>query len=389
MNGKRITLLAVSIVLTAVFVFAGVRYYRIREAMANPMAVFALGDIVVPDAVKTDGDTTVHEVDLVYNEKSYVKKDNILNIVILGRDATPKTGKYADTRPDGGNTDIMIVMAINLEDGSVRAISIPRDSIAHIYHYNDTEDVINREYFDKLNSAYGAGPRDLDDVQLRNSVTCIQEHLNVFGTFDIEINNYIEVGLTGLMELTDLVDGVTVKLDNYIPEVGSAGETVTLTSYTAMRYVRDRHNSGGDLGRVSNSQTYIKALARKIQDFYNQGNTSVAIDIAQKMLSGNLMRTDLTLEEIASLAGLLMSTDVSAIDMQTIPVIDEVDIGGFRSYLANYDYDYETFYASIGAADYDDLDIQKDDYYDYGFFTDYESLEEIILDVYYDELVLE
>ncbi|MEX1308035.1 MAG: LCP family protein [Eubacteriales bacterium] len=386
MNGKRITVLIVSIVFTAVFVFVGVRYYRIREAMSNPMGVFVLDDIVVPDAVESGGDTAIHEVDLVYNQKSYVKKDNILNIVILGRDATPKSGKYADTRPDGGNTDIMIVMAINLEDGSVRAISIPRDSIAHIYHYYDTKDEVNREYFDKLNSAYGAGPRDLDDVQLRNSKTCIQEYLNVFGTFDIEINNYIEVGLTGLMKLTDMVDGVEVTLSNYIPEVGSAGETVTLNAYTAMRYVRDRHNSGGDLGRVSNAKTYIKALARKIQ---KMGVTSIGYDIAKEMIGDNLMHTDLTLEEIASLASILVNTDVSAMDMQTVPVIDKEDIGGFKKYLANYDYDYDTFYASIGAEDYDDLDIQADDYYDYGFFTEYEGLEEIMLDVYYDELVLE
>ena len=172
------------------------------------------------------------------------------------------------------------------------AISIPRDSIAHIYHYYDTEDVVNKEYFDKLNGAYGAGPRDLDDVQLRNSVTCIQEHLNVFGTFDIEINNYIEVGLTGLMALTDKVGGVEVTLNNYIPEVGSAGETVTLTAYTAMRYVRDRHNSGGDLGRVSNAQNYIKSLARKMQEM---GVTTIGFDIAQELISDNLMRTDLTL----------------------------------------------------------------------------------------------
>ncbi len=386
MNGKRITVLIVSIVLTAGLVIAGVMYYRIQEAMSNPVSLFFGDEVVVPDALETDGDSTVHEVDLVYDEKSYVKKDNILNIVILGRDATPKSGKYADTRSDGGNTDIMIVMAIDLDDGSVRAISIPRDSIAHIYHYNDTKDEINKEYFDKLNSAYGAGPRDLDDVQLRNSVTCIQEYLNVFGTFDIEINNYVEVGLTGLMALTDKVGGVQVTLNNYIPEVGSAGETVTLTEYTAMRYVRDRHNSGGDLGRVSNAQTYIKALARKMQEM---GVTSIGFDIAQQMISDNLMRTDLTLEEIASLAKILTQTDVSAIDMQTVPVVDEEDIGGFRSYLSNYDYDYKTFYASIGAEDFDNLDIQDDDYYDYGFFTEYDGLEEIMLDVYYDELVLE
>ena len=388
MTRKRIILLIVSVLLTAVLVFAGVRFYRLREAMANPVSLFFGDEVVVPDALETDGDNTVHEVDLVYNEKSYVKKDNILNVVVLGRDATPDTVTYGyvDLRSDGGNTDIMIVMAINLEDGSVSAISIPRDSIAHIYHYYDTEDVVNKEYFDKLNGAYGAGPRDLDDVQLRNSVTCIQEHLNVFGTFDIEINNYIEVGLTGLMALTDKVGGVEVTLNNYIPEVGSAGETVTLTAYTAMRYVRDRHNSGGDLGRVSNAQNYIKSLARKMQEM---GVTTIGFDIAQELISDNLMRTDLTLDEIASLAGLLVNTDVSAITMKTIPVIDQEDIGGFRSYLANYDYDYDTFYASIGAEDFDKLDIQADDYYDYGFFTDYEGLEEIILAVYYDELVLE
>jgi len=388
MNGKRIATLIVSIVLTAGIVFGGVTYLRIREAMANPVSLFFGDEVVIPDAQAAAEEATVHQVDLVYNEKSYVKKDNILNIVVLGRDATPRSKMYGyvDTRSDGGNTDIMIVMAIDLDDGTVQAISIPRDSVAHIYHYYDTEDKINSEYFDKVNGAYGAGPRDLDDIQLRNSVTCIQEHLNTFGTFDIEINNYIEVGLAGLMKLTDLVGGVEVTLDSGIPEVGSAGQTVRLDAYTAMRFVRDRHHTGGDLGRVSNAQKYIKALAKKLQDM---GLAKAGPTIAKSMISDNLLRTDLTLDEIAALAEVLVNTDVNAIVMNTIPVIDQEDIGGFKKHLALYDYDYDAFYASIGAESYSKLDVQKRDRGDYGFFTEYDRLEEIMLNVYYDEIVLD
>jgi polyisoprenyl-teichoic acid--peptidoglycan teichoic acid transferase len=377
MNVKRIILFIFCIALVAALVIAGVMALRIKSAAENPISVFFGDEIVIPEAEIID-EPAIIEVDLVRNEKSYVKKENIVSIAVLGRDATP----VKEYRDDGGNTDIMIVMAVDLNDGSVKAISIPRDSVAHIYHYKNAKPEIDGEYFDKLNGAYGAGgPNNEDEVQLSNSVTCIAEHLNAFGTFDVVINNYVEIGLTGLRELTDAVGGVEVTMASGIPGVGSKGQTVNLSGKTAMTFVRDRHNSGGDLGRVSNSQTYIKALAKKLQ---SMGAAEIAPDIASTFVSKNLMRTDLTIEEIAALASLVADIDVDGLSMKTISAIEANNIKDFKDHLKGYGYDYEAFY---GAEKWEDLKIKKGDEYDFGFFTEYDSLEEIMLDVYYEELV--
>ncbi len=391
MNGKRVAVFIVCIILTAGLVIAGVFTMRLKEAVENPVSVFFGDEVVIPDGEQEDNTPVIREVDLVRDGKSYVKKDNILNIVLLGRDATPK--RYMgysvngvnvyDARSDGGNTDVMIVMAIDVETGDVQAISIPRDTIAHIYHYYDTEDTINKEYFHKLNGAYGAGPRDLDEVQIRNSVTCIQEHLNTFGTFDIQINNYVEVSLVGLLVLTEEVGGVEVTLANGIPGVGSAGQTVTLNGITAMTFIRDRKNSGGDLGRVSNSQIYIRALAKKLQ---SMGATEIAPTLAKTMIGKNVMRTDLNAEQIAALAGVLQKIDVYGVQMHTVGTIEKSGIYGFKDYLKTYDYNYEAFY---GADKWKSLDIREGEGGDFGFFTDYENLEEIMLQVYYEEVTFE
>jgi|GEM_PF-1787547 len=390
MNAKRIVLYIFCMVLVAGLVIAGVMVLRIRSAASNPVSVFFGDEIVVPEAQIGD-EPVIRQVDLVRNEKSYAKKENILSIAVLGRDATP----VEERRDDGGNTDIMIVMAIDLTTGEIRAISIPRDSVAHIYHYKYQKPVIDNDYFDKLNGAYGAGgPGNEDEVQLANSVACIEEHLNTFGTYDIKISNYVEIGLTGLRELTDYVGGVEVTLNNGIPGVGSKGQTVTLSGKTAMTFVRDRHNSGGDLGRVSNSQMYIKALARKLQ---SMGVVEIAPKIASTMVSKNLMRTDLKVEEIGALAGLLANVDVDAISMNTIPAVEASNIGDFKSHLKGYSYDYEAFYGEKKRS-YDDetlyeskkwskLDIKEGDEYDFGFFTEYDELERIMLEIYYEEIV--
>ena len=186
--------------------------------------------------------------------------------------------------------------------------------------------------------------------------------------------------MVGLRELTDTVGGVEVTLDNSIPDVGSAGQTVTLNGKTAMTYVRDRHHSGGDLGRVSYAQTYVKSLARKLQ---SMGMVKAVTQIAGTMINNNLMRTNLTVEEIAALAGLLSNIDVSGIPITTIPVMDENDISGFKDYLKTYDYDYASFYVP---SKWDSLDILPDNRYSFGFFTDYDALEEIMLETYYEEI---
>ena len=132
MNVKRIILFIFCIALVAALVIAGVMALRIKSAAENPISVFFGDEIVIPEAEIID-EPAIIEVDLVRNEKSYVKKENIVSIAVLGRDATP----VKEYRDDGGNTDIMIVMAVDLNDGSVKAISIPRDSVAHIYHYKN------------------------------------------------------------------------------------------------------------------------------------------------------------------------------------------------------------------------------------------------------------
>ena len=378
MSKKRITILIISVLFTGIIICGGTIIWRLQQAAKDPVSVFFGNEIVIPEAQAEENQPSIPQVDLVRNEKSYKKKDNILSIAILGRDATP----IEEQRVDGGNTDIMIVLAINVETGDVKALSIPRDTITHIYHYMHASPVIDQEYFHKLNGAYGAGgPLNDEEVQLNNSVRCIQEHLNTFGTFDITIDNYVEISLVGLRELTDTVGGVEVTLDNSIPDVGSAGQTVTLNGKTAMTYVRDRHHSGGDLGRVSHAQTYVKSLARKLQ---SMGMAKAVTQIAGTMINNNLMRTDLTVEEIAALAGLLSNVDVSGIPITTIPVTDENDISGFKDYLKTYDYDYASFY---GPNKWETLDILPDNRYSFGFFTDYDALEEIILDTYYEEIV--
>ncbi len=378
MNTKRLIILILSMIITAVFVCTGVVAWRLKEAAKNPVSVFFGDEIIVPDATKSSDQPRIPDVDLVLKERSYKKKDNILSIAILGRDATPPE----EQRVDGGNTDIMIVVAIDLITGDVKAISIPRDTIAHIYHSKHASPEIDLEYFHKLNGAYGAGgPMNTDEVQLSNSVRCIEEHLNTFGTFDVSIDKYIEISLVGLRELTDIVGGVEITLDNGIPGVGSSGQTVKLNGKTAMTFVRDRYNFGGDLGRVSNAQKYIRSLAKKIQ---TMGITEIGTQIATTFIKENLMRTNLSPEEIAALAGLLSNIKIDGVPITTIPVKEENDIAGFKDYLKTYDFDYQAFY---GAAKWETLDILPDNRYSFGFFTDYDALETIMLDTYYDEIV--
>jgi LCP family protein required for cell wall assembly len=373
---KKLLIFVFAIALTTGLVISGVMALRLKQATQNPVSVFFGDDIEITEIEdKSLQKSKFVEVDLVRDQKSYIKKPNVVSIAVLGRDATP----VEERRSDGGNTDIMIVMVVDLDNTDVKAISIPRDTVAHIDHYQSKE-VQDEEFFDKINSAYSAGGSiNGREFQLKNSVACIQEYLNTFGTFDIKVDNYVEIGLTGLRELTDDVDGVEVVMNNGIPGVGAKGQTVKLNGKTAMLYVRDRYNSGGDIGRVSNAQTFVKALAKKLQSL---GVKEVVPKLVGSMVSGNLMRTDLTLEEIAALASLLEDINVDGLQMQTVDSINADDIGDIKKHLDLYPYDYEAFY---GASTWNKLAVKKGDEYDVGMFSDYYSLEEIILNTYYSD----
>jgi LCP family protein required for cell wall assembly len=136
-----------------------------------------------------------------------------------------------------------------------------------------------------------------------------------------------EISFDGVSAMADVVGGVTVCLASPIndPATGlklPAGEN-TVAGNTALAFVRTRHGvgDGSDLGRISNQQVFLSALARKITSEGVLKDPLKLYEIARAAASHMTLSDSLShLDTMVAIALALKSVDLSNMVMIQYPV---------------------------------------------------------------------
>ncbi len=202
-----------------------------------------------------------------------------VNILLIGRDVNYKPAKVYDPRTKTfrpyhvvdkdtpARADSMIVMSLDKTKGTVRMLSVPRDSMVHMppneYHVKRA----------KLNAAHAYGGPQLLVKTFHDSL-------------GITIQHYAVIKFDGFKKLIDDVGGVEVNVEgallrnkatgklyrgdlNYDDNWGNLHQHMkpglqTLNGQQAHDYVRFREDIEGDTGRMRRQQQVMRALAKKI-----------------------------------------------------------------------------------------------------------------------------
>ena len=255
--------------------------YRVYKSISeDPLSVFQKGEAPVTTVIGTD-------------DNVYTKQSGIVNILLLGIDSSEER----EEEEMGYRSDVMILCSVNLSDGTMVMVSIPRDTYVPMNKLDYETGKVKSRTTNRINAAYqfGGGP---DYYGAKNAVDCVKEFLSCDGKFAIDIDYYVSIDLDGLPKLADSVGGVQVVLDRTLPTVGNEGETVIITSANADIYLRLRKDGGGgDEGRNTRQQDFIIAFIKKVQ---SMGALKVATSLYSELIK--YMKTDLSLEEIMGLA---------------------------------------------------------------------------------------
>lgn len=182
-----------------------------------------------------------------------VKKDGIVNILIMGTDAGTAGAKDSS---DPKRTDTIMLLHYNPKTKKATLVSIPRDTMVQLRGKND-----------KINAAnfYGGVNMAVDTVQ------------NLLG---IKINYYVKIDLKGFIKLIDILGGVEMKIEHRMDYDDNTqnlhihftkGQTVLLNGQKAMEFFRWRENNdgtglaNGDLDRINIQHTFIQKVIDKIK----------------------------------------------------------------------------------------------------------------------------
>ncbi len=147
---------------------------------------------------------------------------------------------------DKGRSDTIIIVTLNPEKHSAKLVSIPRDSYVEI---------AGTQKFDKINHAYAYGGID--------GASKTVEQL-----FNIPIDYVVNINMNGVVDLVDLMGGVTIYNPTAFTSYGqqfNQGE-ITLSGKSTLEYIRMRKSDPeGDFGRQNRQRIVLLSLAKQLK----------------------------------------------------------------------------------------------------------------------------
>ena len=273
-------------VIIAVVGFVGHKFSLINideeSTTINPTQEFIEAEDEVLDFGEFDDATGKDFKEILKNwalkEGKKISDKNVINILLVGSDASAKEPGRANVT-DKGNTDVMMICSINPEKKTIKLVSIMRDS----YTYMDKFD-----RYAKLNAACAnGGPGYLVETIENN--------------FKIEIDGYVMVDFDSFVHVIDVLGGVRVDVPSYVANfLGDgfpSGNNVLLDGKQALRFSRVRYSdANGDVSRVARQRQVITALIERCK-----GATLSEINAVADVILANV-RTNISRKAILSYA---------------------------------------------------------------------------------------
>lgn len=223
---------------------------------------------------------------------SPAQSQGAFTVLLLGSDDDSKF------QADHVLTQSMILLRVVPATKEVTMLSIPRDLYAHL----------STGGFGKIDGAYSYGGAGA-------AIATVQQDFNV------HIDDYIWVGLLGLIKVINAIGGIDVVttnpvLDDYYPADVYGGDPYGyqrvavlagpqhLDGHHAMEYVRSRHGDlQSDFGRSKRQQQVLTAIRQKAKQLAPEDIPSLAAAI------GGELKTSIGLDRVARLVPLAASFD--------------------------------------------------------------------------------
>ena len=193
--------------------------------------------------------------------------DGGVNLLLAGTDSRTGLGgiyqssEEQDASSGAGNNDVTMLLHIAQDHKSMMVVSFPRDLMVEIPDCPSP---------DGQGTVYGSDYAQFNTALSRGGLACVV--LTVEQLTGVQIPFAATVNFAGVSALSNAVGGVTVCLaspvvDEYTnPPLDLPAGDSTLVGDQALSFLRSRHGvgDGSDLGRISNQQVFLSALARKI-----------------------------------------------------------------------------------------------------------------------------
>lgn len=244
----------------------------------------------------------VEEIDNIEegNTVKQIKLDEVF-FLLVGVDTSDvtkvKVDKYGGT---GIRSDTMILCKVNFNDGSIRMMSLPRDSRVPI-----------KGSLDKLNHAHSYGGMKLLMKTIRDFT-------------NLDVDYYVRVDYRAVKNLVDAIGGVTVDIPKRMYKIDTTKGHEYLIDFepgvqkldgeNSILFLRYRDYTDGDIDRVKMQQYFLTEMIKQTLEPRNILRLPKILDVYSKYVDTNLPKN--IIYSGISMAGKL---DKENIETTTLP----------------------------------------------------------------------
>lgn len=242
---------------------------------------------------------------------------------------------------EGQRTDT--IMLIHQELGQAPTlVSIPRDSWVTIPAHTDSDGTEVAARDGKINSAfaYGGAPLLSQTIEYNTG---------------LRVDHYMEVGMEGIVAMTDAVGGIEVCFDEAITDENSGLDVEagcqTLNGEEALAWVRMRYaDPQGDLGRIERQRQYMALMVDELVSWQTVLNPFRQWDIVNAAVDSVVVDTDTGVIDLSAVGIGMGRLAAGSGEVTTMP-IDDSDHWEGGQWVIKWDpQESEELLASMGGA---------------------------------------
>ncbi|MDI3327884.1 MAG: LCP family protein [Alicyclobacillaceae bacterium] len=232
----------------------------------------------------------IHRDDLPGEELAQWTGTERVNILLMGVD-----NRDRDSHP---RSDSMILVSVDPQTRSAQMYSIMRDTWYRIPGHG----------YDKINAAFALGGPSL-------AVRTVEDFLR------IPVHYYVVTDFVGFEKLVDIVGGVDLNVEKEMDYVDDGVYDIHLRpgmqhldGKHALMYVRFRHDAQSDFARTQRQRQFLLALAQKMKS----AGTLAKLPVILREMEP-YVQTNMNLNDMIQLAGLMRGVDTSQVQTAQIP----------------------------------------------------------------------
>jgi len=226
----------------------------------------------------------------------------------------------------GGNTDVNIIVTFDAGNYKLKAVSIPRDTIANVKwslkRINAVMSNLRREY---------RGQKDVkkEDADKKAMQATVEVFADMLG-FNVDF--WVTVDIKAFVRLVDAIGGVDYdipsNMEYHDPEQNlhisyKKGMKKGITGQQAMEILRYRSYANGDIRRIENQQSFLQAVAEQLLAKRSSINVMELADIFFKNVY-----TNLPLNNLIWFGKEFLKMEAEDISFATMPVNPQESING-------------------------------------------------------------